>query len=90
MNHHRDNERASDSCYSLFESFYETHPNFRIFILKSKADGVFTRGECNDLMDMNAAQREAELQKEQDEKLKSIGETRPDAPKEITPVDLKQ
>jgi hypothetical protein len=72
--HKNDNKRADYSCYSIFESSYEAYPEVRMFILKAKADKVFTNRECHDLMDMTSAIRDRRFLADQDNMLNSIGE----------------
>lgn len=75
VEHKDDNERASSSCYSIFETSYQLYPDTRMFILKAKADKLFTKRECRDLMAMTDEIREKERLAEQDQLLNVIGES---------------
>jgi hypothetical protein len=71
--HRRLQERGDSTCYANMKSYFELMPEIRLRIMKYKADGLFTREECNGLNDVVLDRYNRKGQLEDDAVLNSIG-----------------
>jgi hypothetical protein len=73
MTHLQLQERGDSACYANMKSYYELMPELRLRIMKYKADGQFTRGECRGLNDAVLDRYNRKDEQEDDALLNSIG-----------------